>query len=234
MNGTYVLITADHGFMYSYKPLDESDKAEKSYISGEIKELDRRYVIGDGDCTADHMLKIPMKHVNSDLMGLTPLDYNRMKKQGGGMNYVHGGISLQESVVPVIEFKNVKSTSKKFVDVTTAQIQLLSTSRKVSNSIFSLDFYQTEPVSGKIAKGEYEVYMTDASGKAVSDKQTIIADKTSADGSERTFRERFTLKSVDFKKTETYYLTTIEKGTTNIIDRIEFTIDIAFVNDFDF
>lgn len=234
MNGTYVLITADHGFMYSYKPLDESDKAEKSYISGEIKELDRRYVIGDGDCTADHMLKIQMKHVNSDLMGLTPLDYIRMKKQGGGMNYVHGGISLQEAVVPVIEYKNVRSTSKKFVDVTKAEIQLLSTSRKVSNSIFSLDFYQTEPVSGKVTKADYEVYMTDASGKAVSDKQTIIADKTNADGSERKFRSRFTLKSMDFKKTETYYLTIAEKGTTNIIDRIEFTIDIAFVNDFDF
>lgn len=234
MNGTYVLITADHGFMYSYKPLDESDKAEKSYISGEIKELDRRYVIGDGDCAADHMLKIPMKHVNSELMGLTPLDYIRMKKQGGGMNYVHGGISLQESVVPVIEYKNVRSTSKKFVDVTKAEIQLLSTSRKVSNSIFSLDFYQTEPVSGKVTKADYEVYMTDASGKAVSDKQTIIADKTNADGSERKFRSRFTLKSMDFKKTETYYLTIVEKGTTNIIDRIEFTIDIAFVNDFDF
>ena len=234
MNGTYVLITADHGFMYSYKPLDESDKAEKSYISGEIKELDRRYVIGDGDCTADHMLKIPMKHVNSDLMGLTPLDYIRMKKQGGGMNYVHGGISLQEAVVPVIEYKNVRSTSKKFVDVTKAEIQLLSTSRKVSNSIFSLDFYQTEPVSGKVTKADYEVYMTDASGKAVSDKQTIIADKTSADGSERKVRSRFTLKSMDFKKTETYYLTIVEKGTTNTIDRIEFTIDIAFVNDFDF
>ena len=150
MNGTYVLITADHGFMYSYKPLEESDKAEKNYISGEIKELDRRYVIGDGDCTADHMLKIPMTHVNSGLTGLTPLDYIRMKKQGGGMNYVHGGISLQESVVPVIEYKNVRTTSKKFVDVTKAEIQLLSTSRKVSNSIFSLDFYQTEPVSGKV------------------------------------------------------------------------------------
>lgn len=234
MNGTYVLITADHGFMYSYKPLDESDKAEKSYISGEIKELDRRYVIGDGDCTADHMLKIPMGHVNSELSGLTPLDYIRMKKQGGGMNYVHGGISLQESVVPVIEYKNVRTTSKKFVDVTKAEIQLLSTSRKVSNSIFSLDFYQTEPVSGKVTKADYEVYMTDASGKAVSDKQTIIADKTNADGSERTFRTRFTLKSVDFKKTETYYLTIVEKGTTNVMDRIEFTIDIAFVNDFDF
>ena len=234
MNGTNILITADHGFLYSYKPLDESDKAEKSFVSGHIIELDRRYVIADGDCTADHMLKIPMTHCASDLVGFTPLDNIRMKKQGGGMNYVHGGISLQESVVPVIEYKNMRTSSKKFVDVKKAELQLISQSRKVSNSIFSLDFYQKEAVSGKITAATYEIYMSDASGKAVSDKKTVIADKTSTNGSDRVFRTRFTLKSMDFKKTDTYYLTVVEKGTTNITDRVEFTIDIAFVNDFDF
>ena len=175
-----------------------------------------------------------MKQFNSELIGFTPLDNIRMKKQGGGMNYVHGGISLQESVVPVIEFKNIRSTSKKYVDVKKAELQLISQRRKVSNSIFSLDFYQKEAVSGKVAAATYEIYMTDASGRAVSDKKTVIADKTSNNGSDRVFRARFTLKSVEFKKTDTYYLTIVEKGTTNEMDRIEFTIDIAFVNDFDF
>lgn len=233
-SGANILITADHGFLYSYKPLDESDKAEKSFVSGHIIELDRRYVIADGDCTAEHMLRIPMTHLNSNLVGFTPLDNIRMKKQGGGMNYIHGGISLQECVVPVIEFKNIRATSKKFVDVRKAEIQLLSQSRKVSNSIFSLDFYQTEAVGGKVAAAAYEIYMADGSGKAVSDKKTVIADKTSSNGADRVFRTRFTLKSVEFKKTDTYYLTVVEKGTTNVNDRIEFTIDIAFVNDFDF
>lgn len=234
MSGTNIIITADHGFLYSYKPLEESDKAEKSFVSGNIVELDRRYVIADGNCTAAHMLKIPLVHLNSNLVGFTPLDNIRMKKQGGGMNYVHGGISLQESVVPVIEFKNVRATSKKFVDVKKAELQLISQSRKISNSIFSLDFYQKEAVSGKIVAATYEIYMADTTGKAVSDKKSIIADKTSNNGSDRVFRTRFTLKSLEFKKTDTYYLTIVEKDTTNITDRIEFTIDIAFVNDFDF
>ncbi len=234
MNGTNILITADHGFLYSYKPLEESDKAEKSFVSGHIQELDRRYVLADGDCTAEHMLKIPMTHLHSDLAGFTPMNNIRMKKQGGGMNYVHGGISLQESVVPVIEFKNMRANSKNFVDVKKAVLQMISQSRKVSNSIFSLDFYQTEPVGGKIAAATYDIYMTDASGKTVSDTKTIIADKTSNNGTDRVFRTRFTLKSVEFKKTQTYYLTIVEQGTTNVIDKIEFAIDIAFVNGFDF
>jgi uncharacterized protein (TIGR02687 family) len=231
---TNIIITSDHGFLYSYMPLDESEKAEKSFLSGNIIELDRRYVIADGDCTADYMLKIPMTHLNSNLSGFTPLDNIRMKKQGGGMNYVHGGISLQESVVPVIVFKNMRTSSKNFVDVKKAELQLISNSRKVSNSIFSLEFYQKDPVGGKVAAATYEVYMADATGKAVSDKKTIIADASSSNSSDRVFKERFTLKSEDFKKTETYYLTVVEKGTTNMTDRIEFTIDIAFINDFDF
>lgn len=234
MSGSNILITSDHGFLYSYKSLEESDKAEKSFVSGHIIELDRRYVLADGDCTADHMLKIPMSHVSSNLVGFTPLENIRMKKQGGGMNYVHGGISLQECVVPVIEFKNMRATSKKFVDVRKATLELISQSRKISNSIFSLDFYQKEAVSGKITATTYEIYVADASGRAVSDKKIVIADKTSNNGSDRVFRTRFTLKSIEFKKTDTYYLTIVEKGTTNVIDRIEFTIDIAFVNDFDF
>ena len=102
------------------------------------------------------------------------------------------------------------------------------------NSIFSLDFYQKEAVGGKITATTYEIFMADVSSVVVSDKKIIIADKTSKNGSERVFRIRLTLKSMDFKKTEIYYLTVMEKGTANIIEKIEFTIDIAFVNDFDF
>lgn len=179
MRGANILITADHGFLYSYKPLEENDKAEKSFIDGHIAELDRRYVLAEGTCTAEHMQMIPMSHLGSDLVGLTPMDYIRIKKQGSGMNYVHGGISLQEAVVPVIEFKNMRAGSKNFIDVKKAALQLISQSRKVSNSIFSLDFYQREPISGKTVSATYDIYMADASGKAVSDTKTIIADKTS-------------------------------------------------------
>jgi uncharacterized protein (TIGR02687 family) len=234
INSANILITADHGFLYSYKPLEESDKAEKSFVAGHIQELDRRYVLAEGNCTAEHMLKIPMAHLSSNLAGFTPMDNIRVKKQGGGMNYVHGGISLQESVVPVIEFKNMRADSREYVEVKKTVLQLISQSRKVSNSIFSLDFYQTEPVNGKTAAASYDIYMANASGKAVSDTKTVIADKTSNNGSDRMFRTRFTLKSVAFKKTENYYMTIVEKGTTNVVEKIEFKIDIAFVNDFDF
>ena len=234
VSASNILITADHGFLYSYRPLDESDKAEKSLVSGgNIIELDRRYVIADGDCSADHMIRIPMKHVNSDHSGFAPMDYIRMKKQGGGMNYVHGGISLQELVVPVIEYKNKRASDKNYVEVTKTELQLISQSRKVSNNMFSVEFLQKEAVGGKVAPATYEIYMADITGDPVSDKKTVIADKTEPNAADRTFKVRFTLKSREFRKTDTYYLTVVEKGTANVIEQTEYTIDIAFANDFD-
>lgn len=234
LGGSSILITADHGFLYSYKPLEESDKVEKSFLSGQIIELGRRYVIASGECAAEHMLKIPMTHLNSSFSGFAPLTNLRIKKAGGGMNYVHGGISLQEMAVPVVEFKNIRANSKKYVETRPAELQLISQSRKVSNSIFSLDFYQKDVVGGKITDAVYEVFMADEAGRAVSDKRTVVADKTSTNGAERVFRVRFTLKGMEFKKTDTYYLTIADKNASGAAERIVFTIDIAFVNDFDF
>ena len=233
LSGTNILITADHGFLYSYQPLEEIDKAEKKYISGNILELDRRYVIADSNCTAEHMLEVPLTLYGSAYKSFTPMDYIRLKAPSG-MNYVHGGISLQECMIPVIEYKNMRASAKNFVDVKKAELQLVSQSRKVSNSIFSLDFYQKEPVGGKITGAEYDISMYDAAGNAVSDHQTIIADKTGTNGSDRMFRVRLTLKNKEFKKTDTYYLKVCDKEKSEISDSIEFTIDIAFTNDFDF
>ena len=234
LSASNIIITADHGFLYSYKPLEESDKASQSLAVGNISELDRRYVISDSNEDAAYFLKIPMNLWNVDYKGFAPRESIRIKKSGGGANYVHGGMALQECVVPVIEFKNIRSSSKAFVQTKKATIQLLSQSRKISNSIFSLDFYQPELVGGKIISATYEVYISDAMGQIVSDRQTVIADKTGENGADRVMRVRFTLKSMEFKKTESYFLMIVDKETGGMLDKVAFNIDIAFVNDFDF
>lgn len=234
LSATNIIITADHGFLYSYKPLEESDKAEKSLAKGNILELDRRYIISDSEAQSEYLIKIPMNNWNTSYTAFAPKDAIRLKKQGGGANYVHGGITLQECVVPIIEFKNVRSDSKAFVQTKKATIQILSQSRKISNSIFSIDFYQSEIVGGKILPATYELYMVDAMGQIVSDRQVVIADKTGENGADRVMRVRFTLKSIQFKKTESYFLMIVDKETGGTLDKVGFSIDIAFMNDFDF
>lgn len=71
------------------------------------------------------------------------------------------------------------------MEVSNAELKLLSESRKVSNLLFSLDFYQRQPVGEKIQPCTYYIYMTDDEGVVISDRQTVIADRTSTNASER-------------------------------------------------
>jgi hypothetical protein len=153
---------------------------------------------------------------------------------------VHGGISLQEMVVPVIEYHFLRNQSTEYkknrskYDTKPVEISLLSVGRKVSNMIFSLNFYQKDPVGGNREAATYQLYFTDSSGKPISDVQKIIADKTSANGQERTFRCSFNLKSLKYSNTETYYLVVTDENGLQV-QREEFQIDIAFaVDEFDF
>ena len=233
LSGANILITADHGFIYSYSSLTESDKTDKKLVDGGVLEIDHRYIIADENSSSDMLMNVSLEHISSDKKAYTPIEYNRIKKQGGGTNYVHGGFSLQETVVPLVMFKNMRSSSKQFVDIKKTNIRLLSQSRKISNSIFTLEFYQKEAVQGKIIPATYQVYMADSNGNTISDIQTVIADKTSTNDTDRVFRLRFTLKGLEYKNTDIYHLVIVDKESAAIIEQIEFSIDIAFLNDFD-
>ena len=45
LSGTNIFITADHGFLYTYQPLNESDKIDRKTFSGGVLELGRRYAL---------------------------------------------------------------------------------------------------------------------------------------------------------------------------------------------
>lgn len=233
LNGTNAFITADHGFLYTYQPLSESDKVDRTAFSGEVYELGRRYALTSADTVAEHLLPVNLSREldGTPVKGYAPRDTIRMKVQGGGENYVHGGISLQEIAVPAIVYKNLRTNSKNYVEVTNAELKLLSETRKITNLIFSLDFYQRQPVGDKVQPCTYTLYMTDEDGVIISDRQTVIADKSSENASDRTFRVRFNLKAGAYSSKKLYRL--IIANDTDV-EEIEFHIDIAFADDFGF
>ena len=237
---TNIILTADHGFLYTYSPLTEDDKVDKSGFVDRIVEYGRRYAIMMKDTKAEHLLRINFLGGNNEYDAFAPRENVRIKMNGGGLNFVHGGTSLQEMCVPVIEYHYLRNNSKEYLknknkyDTKPVEIGLLSATHKVSNMIFSLNFYQKEAVCDNREAATYQLYFTDASGKQISDVQTVIADKTSDNGQERTFRCSFNLKSLKYDSKETYYLVIADENGM-VASREEFQIDIAFaVDEFDF
>ena len=234
MQGTDIFITSDHGFLYTYRPLTEGDKISKNTFTGKVYEVGRRYALTEPSATGEYLLPVQLDGEISGIpvKGYTPQDSTRIKISGGDENYVHGGVSLQELCVPVIVFKNLRTSSKKYVEVSNAELKLLSESRKVSNLLFSLDFFQRQPVGDKVQPCAYTIYMTDDEGVPVSDRQTVIADRTSLNASERVFRVRFNLKAGAYDSKKIYRL--VIANDTDVPEEVEFHIDIAFADDFGF
>lgn len=229
-----IIITADHGFLYTYSPLAEDNKVDKTGFNGQDVEYGRRYAIMRKGASPEYLTPVKFNCGSDQFDGFAPRESIRIKMNGGGLNFVHGGISLQEMVVPVIEYHHLRNSSAEYqrnrqkYDTKPVQVNLLSANRKISNMIFSLNFYQSEAVSGNRESAVYNAYFTDVNGRTISDIQKIIADKSSANAQERTFRCTFNLKLLQYSSTETYYLIIQEESGLIAPQRIEFQIDIAF------
>lgn len=238
-SGTRVYITADHGFLYTYSPLSEDSKVDKTTPSEQDVEIDRRYLITRKGATPDFLL--PVKFMDDGYDAFVPRESVRIKKKGGGLNFVHGGISLQEMVVPVVEYHYLRNDSKAYqrnkakYDTKPVEVGILSASRKISNMIFSLNFYQKDAVGDNRSAANYLLYFVDSDGKQISDTAKIIADKTSDNGQERTFRCSFNLKSLKYDNRASYYLVIADESGLQMPQKEEFQIDIAFaIDEFDF
>jgi uncharacterized protein (TIGR02687 family) len=235
--GTRIFITADHGFLYTYSPLTEDDKVDKTSFNQQDVEYGRRYAIMQQDAQPDYLLPVKFIDEKSGFDAFAPRENVRIKMSGGGLNFVHGGISLQEMVVPVIDYQFLRNASKTYqrnrekYDTKPVTVSLLSATRKISNMIFSLNFFQKEAVGDNRSTCNYLMYFTDASGKQISDTCKIIADKTSDNGQERTFRCSFNLKSLKYSNQDSYYLVIADESGLQAPQREEFQIDIAFAFD---
>lgn len=234
VSATNIYITADHGFIYRRSSLQEYDKISKA----DVKAIDegRRFILAEENKDEQGILTLPMNYLlgeDAKLNAIIPKGVTRFKVQGAGANYVHGGAALQEIVIPVVKFKNIRKDEFKSSKV---EVKLTNISRKITNRITYLEFFQTEKVEDKKIPMTLKLYFEDEEGNRISNENIIIADSRSSKPEDRTFREKFTLKDQPYDKGQKYYLVMEddEESVEKIYDRVPFMIDLAIVNDFGF
>lgn len=228
---TNYIITADHGFVYKRDKLDESDKVTLPKQSGVY--LNKRFVLSKEPLSIEGSLCYSLDYLgaeNKDVYVTVPRGADIFKAPGGGQNYVHGGASLQEVIVPLLKVK----TERYKKDVGNVEVVLTSLSRKVTNLITYLDFIQTENVSDTSLPSKIKVYFESEAGEKISDEELIIADKKNAPPEKRQFHEKFTFRNRKYSKAEKYYMVMKDATSDMELSRHEFIIDIAFADDFGF
>ncbi|KHD13520.1 BREX-1 system phosphatase PglZ type A [Clostridium butyricum] len=230
-----IIITADHGYLYKRSAMEESNKL--SGVKLDDGEDNRRFLLTSNKEEVEGTIMFSMDYLlgkDSDKYVITPKGTSRFKVQGAGANYVHGGVMPQEIIVPVIKFKNDRSISS-VNDIRKVKITLTSITRKITNIITYLEFFQDEMIQDKVLSKKVKCYFEDEEGDRISNENIIIGDSRSENPKERSYREKFVLKSMPYDKTKQYFLVIEDAEDSNgDYDRIPFNIDIAIVDEFGF
>ncbi len=232
VSATNIIITADHGFIYRRSPLTEVDKISRHQLSN--CDTGRRYMLSEDEGILDDTLSISMDYLlgqATNLKAHVPRGMIRYKIEGPGANYVHGGVSLQEIIIPVIKFKNIRRDEYR---PTKVEVKLTNISRKITNKITYLEFFQVELAEDKKAPLRLKLYFIDETGNRISNENIIIADSRSKKPQDRTYREKFTLRDLAYDKTKKYYLILEDEEETveKIYESIPFNIDLLISDDF--
>ncbi len=225
------IVTADHGFIYKHDKVTESDKI--GGVSGKKAYINRRFIVSKEPISEDGVENIGMDRIlanGDDKVVSFPISSNVFKVSGGGQNFVHGGSSPQEMLVPVVDIK----MDKYHADTTLAQITLVSMIQKITNLITTMDFIQSEPVSDTVKATTYKMYFVSEDNERISNENIYVADNRSSDAAKRVFRERFTFKNKKYDKDKQYYLVVYDDSTGVEKFRHPVIMDIAFADDFGF
>ncbi|WP_303337651.1 BREX-1 system phosphatase PglZ type A [Methanobrevibacter sp.] len=216
-------ITADHGFIYKKNKLEEYDKVNLDNIPTIIK--NRRFILTDEPTDIDGTICLSLDYINNpNLYVTTPKGVDLFKAPGSGLNYVHGGASLEECIIPLVEVKAKKGAKHQ----NTVNLKLISNRNKITNYDTMLTFYQDENVSNKVLPLDADIYFVDEDNNVISNIVPIVADVNSEYAEDREFKERFRLQKTKYSKDNKYYLVIKDAKDGVILDRIEFEIDIAF------
>ena len=224
------VVTADHGFIYKRDKLTESDKI--GGVSGKDAFINRRFIVAQEPLLDEGIDFMPMSMIlgNDDTKVVSYPVSSNVFKAGGGQNYVHGGSSPQEMLVPVLDIKMERG----HMETRPAQITLVSMVQKITNLITTMDFIQSDVISDTIKPATYKLYFISEDNEKISNENIYVADKRDADATKRIFRMRFTFKNKKYDKNKPYYLVAYDETTGLESFRHPVIMDLAFADDFGF
>lgn len=234
MNGYNMIITADHGYLYQHNRLDESDFTNFT-TSGEVYKISRRFILGKGLSTNASVKKWTGKQLgfSDETEALIPKSINRLRIQGAGSRYVHGGSSLQEIVLPVLEINKARKS-----DIEQVEIDVSTPSYNITSNAFGVSFYQKQPIGDKIMPRDLKVGFYTSASIQISDVANLKFDSRDNDAAAREQRKTFLFTSEASKLNGQDVFLKLEEnieGTTHYktYKIIPFRMLIAFSSEFD-
>ena len=235
-NGSYVLITADHGFLFTESSPDDTHRSKLENKPAGAVVAKKRYIVGPDFPDNENIWHGNTKDTarcDGNMEFWIPKGANRFHFTGGA-RFIHGGAMPQEIVVPVIQVSEAKNANAKAQTRTRmVPVSVLGNTHKITTATHRFKLIQMEPVSDRAKPVILKVALYDGD-EIVSNMETVPFESTSDSTDERTKTVKLILKDQPFDKLKNYRLVLKDSVTDFEHESCAVTIDRAISDDFDF
>lgn len=233
LNGSVVLVTADHGFIYQEAPLAEADRNESDREPEGALRSKKRYLVGRGLVANPRVWAGNTSATAGTTPGDGSVDFWLPKGATrfhfvGGARFVHGSAMPQEIVVPVL---TVRENEGDKIKARPADFSPIGSANRVVTNKQRFEFIQMEALSDRVLARTVLVSLRDGES-LVSDEQAVTFDSRSQTLDDRKRSVILTVRSGNYDRTKDYWLVARDAQSKAEVLRIPFRIDLAISNDF--
>lgn len=234
INGSNMLLTADHGFIFQQDDVAEEDDTTLP----DAKELtfrNRRFCLGTGISDRRDLKVFSYAQLNlaGDGSAVFPSGAGRFPLKGSGKRFVHGGTSLQEILIPVVKIHKARTD-----DTDKVEVELVRVPAKITTGQLSIALFQDQPAAAKIQPRTLRIGVYAKDGRLISELKGITFDSMETEARQREVTvlivlshaaDAYNNQEVDLRLEETV------PGTTHIVTYKTHSLKLQkpFMSDFD-
>jgi uncharacterized protein (TIGR02687 family) len=233
LNAHYVVVTADHGFLFTETARVETDKSKLSDKPARTVRAKKRYLLGqslpDSDEAWHGKLSVTAR-AEGGMEFWIPKGTNVFHFVGGA-RFVHGGAMPQEIVVPVVTVKQVRGKSAQETRIKQVSIQVLGTNHRITTNQHRFQLLQMEAVSERVKPITLRIGVFEGD-EPVTNIQTVKFESSSENMEERKKWVSLVLTDRPYNKKTAYRLVVSDAETGIEQQSVDVVIDRAFTHDF--
>ncbi len=233
LNGNHIVLTADHGFLFTETARVETDKSKLNEKPDSTILAKKRYLLGphlpDHDAAWHGKLSVTAR-AEGDMEFWIPKGANLFHFVGGA-RFVHGGAMPQEIVVPVVTVKHVRGKSAQDTKTKLVTVQVLGSNHRITTGQHRFQLIQMEAVSDRVKPISLRVAVYEGE-EPVTDIQSVKFESSSGNLDERKKWVSLVLKERQYNKKTPYRLVLRDAETGIEQQSVEVIIDRAFTDDF--
>ena len=184
-NVRHARVTSDHGFLYNHNEIKTHNRERLPSTKGFSREHVRFVVAEEFEGAVDgyQMDLRNTTNLDTDLKVLVPRATNRYHIQGNiGLQFVHGGASMQELLTPVLVVHRVEKDENE-----TVSFKVIEKTDRIVSNFMKIKLLQDQPVSNELKNNELVFAIYSETGELLSDEVEVNLNSTSSNPRERVF-----------------------------------------------